>query len=112
MDRLGAVLPVHANLPGLKNPLSRLILCIYWLFSLLLAVLMLLLPSSGLLVTGTLYCLLICLLNCSLSMILLYFSHVILNSFTLQILQEQGGGSAEGGTATAIAAIFETVTVI
>ncbi len=205
---IGAVMDSHPRMT------SRLILCIYWLFSLLLAMLLLLLPPSELLLTGALFSLLICLLNCSLSMtnilgvdsmaaspgmnygigkaagalgyavsswavgllvvglppatmmivmcatcvidlvfvflyplrtppgesenrkratsgnplvflrqyprfilfllslILLYFSHSILNSFTLQILQERGGGSAEVGTATAIAAICETVTVI
>lgn len=205
---IGAVMDSHPRLT------SRLILCVYWLISLLLAALLLMLPSSGLLVTGALYCLLICLFNCSLSMtnilgvdsmaaspgmnygigkaagalgyavfswavgllvvdlpastmmivmcitcvidlvfvflyplkappaggenrkkatsgnpliflrqyprfilfllsmILLYFSHAILNNFTLQILQERGGGSAEVGTATAVAAICETVTVI
>ncbi len=47
-----------------------------------------------------------------LSLILIYYSHVILNSYTLQVLQERGGGSAEVGTATAIAAICELVTVV
>lgn len=39
--------------------------------------------------------------------IFLFISHVLLNSFTLQIIQTKGGGSEEMGTAMALAAISE-----
>ncbi len=39
--------------------------------------------------------------------ILIYLGHVLLNSFTFQIVQSKGGGSSEMGTATAIAAMSE-----
>ena len=43
--------------------------------------------------------------------ILLYLGHVLLNSFTFQIVQSKGGGSSEMGTATAIAAMSELPTL-
>lgn len=42
---------------------------------------------------------------------MIYFSHAILNTFTLQIVNTFGAGSAEMGTATAIAAGCEVITV-
>lgn len=42
---------------------------------------------------------------------MIYFSHAVLNTFTLQIMNALGGGSAEMGTATAIAAAGEVITV-
>ena len=44
--------------------------------------------------------------------ILIYLGHVLLNSFTFQIVQSKGGGSSEMGTATAIAAMSELPTLI
>lgn len=46
------------------------------------------------------------------ALILIYFSHCILNSFTLQIMNAIGGGSEEMGTTTAIAACLELITVL
>ena len=43
---------------------------------------------------------------------MIYFGHSVLNTFTLQIVRRFGAGSAEMGTATAIAAICELVTVL
>lgn len=45
-------------------------------------------------------------------LIFVYFSHALINTFTLQIVQSKSGDSADMGTATAIAAICELVTVI
>lgn len=42
---------------------------------------------------------------------LIYVSHALLNSFTLQIVQSKGGSSAEMGTAVAIAALIELPTM-
>lgn len=39
--------------------------------------------------------------------ILLYISHVLLNSFTFQIVQSKGGGSGEMGVAIALSAVME-----
>lgn len=39
--------------------------------------------------------------------IFIYVSHVLLNNFTFQIIESKGGGSAQMGTATAIAAMSE-----
>lgn len=43
--------------------------------------------------------------------VLVYISHVLLNSFTFQIVQGKGGGSAEMGTAMAMASLFELPTM-
>lgn len=43
---------------------------------------------------------------------MIYFSHAVLNTFTLQIMNSLGAGSAEMGTATAVAAACEMITVI
>lgn len=43
--------------------------------------------------------------------IFIYLSHVLLNSFTFQIVESKGGGSAEMGTAMAIAALIELPTL-
>lgn len=43
--------------------------------------------------------------------VLVYISHVLLNSFTFQIVQEKGGTSAEMGTAMAMASLFELPTM-
>lgn len=43
--------------------------------------------------------------------VLIYLGHVLLNSFTFQIVQSKGGGSSEMGTATAIAAMSELPTL-
>ena len=43
--------------------------------------------------------------------IFLYLSHVLLNSFTFQIVETKGGGSAEMGTSMAIAALVELPTL-
>ena len=43
--------------------------------------------------------------------VLVYLGHVLLNSFTFQIVQSKGGGSSEMGTATAIAAMSELPTL-
>ena len=40
-------------------------------------------------------------------LILIYFGHTLINSFTLQIIETKGGGNTEMGTATSIAAILE-----
>lgn len=42
-------------------------------------------------------------------MVLIYFSHVVLNSFAIQIIVPRGGSSANMGTATAISAGIELV---
>lgn len=47
-----------------------------------------------------------------LSMIFVYFSHSLINSFTLQIVMPKNGTSADMGTATAIAAVCELITMI
>lgn len=44
--------------------------------------------------------------------VLIFISHVFINNFTLQIITTKGGGSAEMGTATAIAAISEIPTMV
>lgn len=44
--------------------------------------------------------------------ILLYISHVLLNSFTLQIIRTKGGDSEQMGTAMAIAALAELPTML
>lgn len=46
------------------------------------------------------------------ALVLIYISHAILNTFTLQIVSAFGAGSAEMGASTAIAAAFELVTVL
>lgn len=46
-----------------------------------------------------------------LALIPIYFSHMMLNTFALQIVREIGGDNAEMGIGTAIAALAETVTV-
>lgn len=43
--------------------------------------------------------------------IFIYLSHVLLNSFTFQIVESKGGGSAEMGTSMAIAALAELPTL-
>lgn len=43
--------------------------------------------------------------------IFIYLSHVLLNSFTFQIVESKGGGSAEMGTSMAIAALIELPTL-
>lgn len=43
--------------------------------------------------------------------VLVYISHVLLNSFTFQIVREKGGGSAEMGTAMAMASLIELPTM-
>lgn len=43
--------------------------------------------------------------------IFIYISHVLLNNFTYQIIETKGGGSAQMGTATAIAAMSELPTL-
>ncbi|MDE5907903.1 MAG: MFS transporter [Lachnospiraceae bacterium] len=43
--------------------------------------------------------------------VLVYISHVLLNSFTFQIVREKGGGSAEMGSAMAMASLFELPTM-
>lgn len=43
--------------------------------------------------------------------IFIYLSHVLLNNFNFQIAQSKGGGSAEMGTASAIAAMCELPTL-
>lgn len=45
-------------------------------------------------------------------LIFIYFSHVLLNAFTLQVVTLKNGTSASMGTATAIAAICELITVL
>ena len=42
---------------------------------------------------------------------LIYMGHMILNNFTFQIIQSKGGGSAEMGVATALAAFCELPTM-
>lgn len=44
--------------------------------------------------------------------VLLFISHVLLNSFTFQIVSTKGGGSAEMGTSMALAAIIEIPTMV
>ena len=44
--------------------------------------------------------------------IFIYLSHVLLNNFNFQIAQGKGGGSAEMGTASAIAAMCELPTLV
>lgn len=43
--------------------------------------------------------------------IFIYLSHVLLNSFTFQIVESKGGGSGEMGSAMAIAALIELPTL-
>lgn len=43
--------------------------------------------------------------------ILVYISHVLLNSFTFQIVESKGGGSGEMGISMAMAALFEMPTL-
>lgn len=43
--------------------------------------------------------------------VLVYISHVLLNSFTFQIVESKGGGSPEMGSAMAIASLFELPTM-
>lgn len=43
--------------------------------------------------------------------IFIYVSHVLLNNFTYQIIESKGGGSAQMGTSTAIAAMCELPTL-
>ena len=45
-------------------------------------------------------------------LVLIYTSHTYLNSFTLQIVTPRGGGSAEMGTTTAIAAVVELIPMV
>lgn len=45
-------------------------------------------------------------------LILIYFSHSIINTFALQIVTPKGGTSADMGTASAIAAICEMITTV
>lgn len=47
-----------------------------------------------------------------LGLIFVYFSHALINTFTLQIVQSKSGNSSDMGIATAIAAICELVTVM
>lgn len=44
--------------------------------------------------------------------VLIYVSHIFLNTFTYQITVDKGGGSAEMGTAMAIAAAAEIITMM
>ena len=44
--------------------------------------------------------------------VLILISHIFINNFTLQIISTKGGGSAEMGTATAIAALSEIPTML
>lgn len=46
------------------------------------------------------------------AMTLLYFSHMLINIFTLQVIQTKGGNSDSMGIATALAAASETITMI
>lgn len=41
---------------------------------------------------------------------LIYFSHTVINTFSLQIITPKGGTSADMGTAAAIAAVCELTT--
>lgn len=43
--------------------------------------------------------------------ILIYVSHVLLNSFTIQIVTDKGGGSAQMGTSMAMASLIELPTM-
>lgn len=45
-------------------------------------------------------------------LILIYFSHCLINTFTLQIVEPKGGTSATMGTSSAIAAVCELVTTL
>lgn len=45
-------------------------------------------------------------------LILIYFSHSLLNTFALQIITPKGGTSADMGTASAIAAVCELITTL
>lgn len=47
-----------------------------------------------------------------LGLILVYFSHSLINAFTLQIVETKGGTSESMGTATAIAAVCELITAL
>ena len=40
-------------------------------------------------------------------LILIYYGHTLINSFTFQIIQTKGGGNSEMGIATALAAVLE-----
>jgi len=40
-------------------------------------------------------------------MILIYYGHTLINSFTFQIIETKGGGNSEMGIATALAAVLE-----
>lgn len=45
-------------------------------------------------------------------LIMIYFSHSLINTFTLQIVEPKGGTSSTMGTASAIAAICELITTL
>lgn len=45
-------------------------------------------------------------------LILVYLSHVLINTFTLQIILTKNGNSSDMGTATAIAAVCELITML
>jgi len=45
-------------------------------------------------------------------LILIYFSHAIINTFALQIVTPKGGTSADMGTASSIAAVCEMITTV
>ena len=45
-------------------------------------------------------------------LVLVYYDHVLVNYFALQVMQSKGGGSAEMGTAVAVAAVAEIVMLL
>ena len=45
------------------------------------------------------------------SLVMIYFGHMVTNTYAFQIVTSRGGGSAEMGTATAIAAVCELIMV-
>lgn len=47
-----------------------------------------------------------------LGMVLVYVSHVLLNTYTLQVIRAIGGDSMEMGICTAVAVVFETIPFI
>ncbi len=47
-----------------------------------------------------------------LGLMLIYFSHVLINTFSLQVVTNKGGTSSDMGTAAAIAAICELITML
>lgn len=72
-------------------------------------------PSGGRVVLGNPYTFLIRykkLAGVLVGLVCIYYSHTLINTFALQIVVPKGGSSADMGTAAAIAAVCELVTML